>query len=163
MGRTRGNDYERFMAKVDQRGPDECWLWQASKTGNGYGQFFLDDAKIVAHRVSWILHHGPIPDDLVVMHTCDTPLCVNPNHLRLGTRGDNMRDMVAKGRNVAPVGEACGASRLTNERVLKIFELRKQGLTHREIAKEVQCSGTMVSLILQGKYWKHLQPVTNTP
>lgn len=158
MGRPRGNDTIRFWAKVEVKSPDECWLWLGSKSGGGYGQFFLNGSKTGAHRASYILHYGPIPDGLDVLHTCDVPLCVNPAHLRLGTHTDNMHDMTAKGRAVALFGEAVPTSKLTDERVLEIFELRKQGLTCREIGKYVQVSGVMVSLILRRKFWKHIQP-----
>lgn len=87
-----------FWHLVDKRGPDDCWPWQGSLYV-GYGR--IKDGqrgRVGAHRVSWELHHGPIPDGLWVLHRCDNPPCVNPAHLFLGTPGDNVRDMHAKGR-----------------------------------------------------------------
>src|SRR5687767_4720826 len=87
---------ERFWEKV--RKTDGCWLWTASRNAKGYGQIMYQRRPIHAHRVSWQLANGPIPDGLCVLHRCDNPQCVNPGHLFLGTIVDNNRDMFAKGR-----------------------------------------------------------------
>lgn len=87
-----------FWPKVrwDQHG---CWEWQASRYINGYGQFHFPGGKGVrAHRAAWIIMYGPIPERMVIMHRCDNRGCVRPDHLRLGTQAENMRDMAAKGR-----------------------------------------------------------------
>lgn len=89
---------ERFWAKV-QKGQD-CWLWSGSTNGR-YGRIVVDGKNTPAHRVSWTLHNGPVPDDRSVCHHCDNPLCVRPDHLFLGTQSDNMRDCAAKGRNIS--------------------------------------------------------------
>lgn len=75
-----------------------CWLWAGAGTDNGYGVMWGEYRKEYAHRVSYLLYNGPIPDDMQVLHRCDTPLCVNPEHLFLGTVSDNMKDCSAKGR-----------------------------------------------------------------
>lgn len=91
----------RFWAKV-RRGC-ECWLWLSQRTPGGYGQFHFGPRGTppwYAHRLSWELANGPVPDGLSVLHHCDTPACVNPQHLFVGTHTDNMRDASRKGRLV---------------------------------------------------------------
>lgn len=92
---------DRFWSKVQRT--NGCWLWTASKDAFGYGRFSAAER---AHRHSWTLAHGAIPDGLCVLHRCDTPACVNPAHLFLGTRADNVADMVTKGRHINPMAEA---------------------------------------------------------
>lgn len=84
----------RLLDKIEIAG--ECWLWQASTNSDGYGQFQLYGRPWRAHRASWTLHIGPIPEGLHVLHSCDTPLCINPSHLRLGTHQENMQDRVLR-------------------------------------------------------------------
>ena len=93
---------ERFMAKVSPEALTGCWLWTGApsdNTKNGlYGRFRVHGAQIRAHRVSWLLHRGEIPENLQVLHHCDNQACVRPDHLFLGTNEDNVADRVAKGR-----------------------------------------------------------------
>jgi HNH endonuclease len=90
---------ERFWEKVEKT--DDCWLWLGNLNGNGYGYTKLEAPSRrneLAHRISWTLHFGPIPEGLFVCHHCDTPPCVRPDHLFLGTHSDNMKDMWRKDR-----------------------------------------------------------------
>lgn len=96
----RPKDLARFWAKVN-RGTG-CWEWLGERNNKGYGRFptYSRDSRkrLLAHRVSYTLHHGQIPAGMVVMHACDNPGCVNPEHLSIGTQQDNLRDALAKGR-----------------------------------------------------------------
>lgn len=96
---------ERFWEKVDKRGPDECWPWNASRDKNGYGHFGIGNGRTTrAHRVSWQLaNSSEIPAAMLACHTCDNPPCVNPAHIFIGTMADNLQDASAKGR-VDPKG-----------------------------------------------------------
>lgn len=117
---------ERFWAKV-QITPG-CWEWTASLHTQGYGQIGVGRVPRLAHRVSYEMHNGPIPEGLVVRHKCDNKLCVNPDHLELGTHADNSRDAMERGR--LPYGERNPQTRLTAKQVEEIKALRGQERQH---------------------------------
>lgn len=87
---------ERFFQKVNKT--DSCWLWTGALNARGYGSLATDTKTMSAHRYSYIIHKGEIPDGLIICHTCDVPSCVNPEHLWAGTYSENTRDMFDKGR-----------------------------------------------------------------
>ena len=117
-----------FWSNVDKT--SGCWLWTGSTNGCGYGQFTYNGKLEKAHRVSWQIHHGPLPlwsghtTGICVLHRCDVPLCVNPDHLFLGTQGDNVADMIEKGRRdaqqFASLGGKARAAKLTKARRIAI-------------------------------------------
>ena len=97
--RARKPAQDRFNEKWEPVTESGCWIWTGTVCGeNDYGQFFIDK-HVRAHRASWMLHKGEIPDGMLVLHKCDIPQCVNPDHLFLGTQQDNIIDMTAKGRH----------------------------------------------------------------
>lgn len=148
-------DIDRFWRKVDRRGPDECWSWMAGKDGKGYGSFFVGTANYIAPRVSWAIHHGEIPNGLGVLHTCDNPPCVNPNHLFLGTQKDNNEDRENKGRG--SFGSKHGMSILKESDIKEIRELMKNGVSQEEIAKKFKVDRTTISAVKRGLSWSWLK------
>lgn len=145
---------ERFWSKV--RKTDGCWLWTAYKTRTGYGKIRRGEKLVSAHRVSWELHNGPIPEGLCVLHECDNPACVNPAHLFLGTQVDNVADMVSKGRQRAPEGASVGTAKLAPAQVLEIRSRQGQGQSQRALAREFGVSKSQIGNILSGSFWRHL-------
>ena len=148
---------EHFLAKIASEPNTSCWLWTGC-TNTRYGVVGRDRRNAYAHRVAYELFVGPIPEGKHVLHTCDTPLCVNPEHLWLGAPADNSRDMVQKGRGVLPPtrGEENGAARLSREGVLAIRARASAGEMQKSIASEYGVHPTTINLIVLRKTWKHV-------
>ena len=144
---------ERFWNKVNKQAENGCWEWTASVNNKGYGWFRLDGKNRGAHRVSWMLQHGAVPGGLFVLHRCDNPSCVNPDHLWLGTNADNMRDKVEKGRAPALPGESNGQAKLTEADVIAI---RADHRSLRAIAAEYGVSHALIGYIKRGDHWSHI-------
>lgn len=139
--------------------PDSCWNWTGAKKEQGYGIMSINHSIYKAHRISYFLNSGIRPDALFVCHSCDNPLCVNPNHLFLGTHTENMSDMVAKGRadiSGKAKGEKCGRSKLTETQVLEIRKLYSTGVEQSEICRQFSIAQASVSLIVNRINWKHI-------
>ena len=156
----------RFWTKVDKDGPvpshmphlGQCWVWTTALVV-GYGHFSCsgmvpDQRK--AHRVSWEIVNGPIPTGALVMHRCDNKACVNPSHLTLGTPNDNMKDMIAKGRQHHPVGETNNHAKLTKDIVAKVRRLKMTGMKQTDIAEACGISKQNVSRIILRQRWSHI-------
>lgn len=141
---------ERFFKKVQKT--DTCWLWMAAKSG-GYGQIGYARKLIKAHRVSWEIFRGKIKNNLCVLHKCDNPSCVNPDHLFLGTQKDNAIDRSKKNRGGNLKGIANGRSKLNHNQVIAI---RKRVESNSSVAKEFGISPSQVSKIRKRKEWKHI-------
>jgi hypothetical protein len=149
---------DRFWPKVAKT--DKCWLWTGGHTGHGYGVIGLGTAEKgteLAHRVSWEMANGkPVPDSLEVLHSCDNPPCVRPDHLFLGTQQDNIRDRDAKGRGRHPNparGEHNGNSKLTAERVSEIRTKLKDGRSSLSIGREYGVHHSTILGIRNGVSW----------
>lgn len=132
-----------------------CWLFTGCVNNNGYGQIRHNGKTMLAHRVAYELIAGEEPNG-VLLHTCDTPLCCNPEHLTVGTQRDNLQDMRNKGRGVNPPhvpGEKCGMSKLTDT---KVKEIRSSGLTQRQLATIYGVSQPTIGKILRRETWRHV-------
>ena len=142
----------RFWSKV-QRGPG-CWEWQASLAGGGYGTIGRGrrgEGNIPAHRFVWELGHGPIPDRLCVLHSCDNRKCVRPSHLFLGTKKDNSQDAIRKGR--LNQGENARHAKLKDNDVRAI---KKDNRVHAVIAQDYNVTRQAIDFIKNGRTWKHI-------
>lgn len=145
---------ERFWAQVNKT--DGCWEWTGSLI-DGYGSIRLNSkpgGSPRAHRFSYELHCGPIPQGLQVLHHCDNRKCVRPDHLFAGTQTDNMRDMVAKGRNSDVRGEKNPNARLSADDVAEIRCMRAAGHKRPVVAAKFGITTTMVTPITRGKAWR---------
>ena len=141
----------RFNKKYTQAEPEECWIWNASVDGKGYGQINAGcrGAKMLrAHRVSYEVFIGEIPHGLCVLHKCDTPRCVNPSHLFLGTQKDNVKDCWDKGRRTNnTIGEKHWKCKLSDNDIIEIRSLLNDGLKQVQIAERFNMSQAHVSKI----------------
>ena len=140
----------RFWKYV--RKEKSCWLWIGRLDCKGYGRFSLTRTKtVLAHRFSYTLHVGPIPNGLCVLHHCDNPPCVNPEHLWTGTQGDNVADRDQKGRTATP------GAKLTVIQVKEIREQFRRGLPlHNGLAKQYGVAQATICAIKLGQTWKNV-------
>jgi len=149
----------RFWAKVDKSG--DCWIWTAGKDKDGYGKFqitgrgprFRGDRPVQkhvrAHRLAWEMLNGPVPDGMVLMHSCDTPACCNPEHLTPGTQAANRADCVTKGRQ----------GRHAPDLPKRVLELRQRGMILKEIARELDVPmGTVGGLLRRARQNSEVRP-----
>lgn len=167
---------DRFWRYVQKT--STCWIWTGGRNKQNYGRIGVSGRMVPAHRVSWELHNGAIPNGLFVCHTCDNPPCVNPTHLWLGTTTDNARDMAAKGRQAfqrdpsraargirngnythpesRPKGERHHRAKLTDDDVRAIRIARTGGQTIRSIAADYDVTEATIKRIVYRKNWKHI-------
>lgn len=147
----------RFFRKVNKT--ETCWLWTGNKRPNGYGSIQeggKGSRTISAHRLSYQMHKGEIPDGMVVMHSCDNSVCVNPQHLSLGTYKENTHDMITKGRKriVAPKGIGNGKAKLNDSLVGYI---RQSDKNTASIARELSLSANCIRDVRTGRTWSHVK------
>lgn len=162
---------QRFWEKVQKT--DGCWIWTGSKRNKGYGAFsYTVNGRLIqgrAHRYSYELHKGEIPPGLFVLHRCDNPACVNPDHLFLGTNEDNIRDMLAKGRHI-PGGTHIGnagdwkrgtehhAAKLTPDDVREIRRLHAEGgWSYGQLGKRFGVNASAAYKIVKRLLWKQIK------
>lgn len=147
----------RFENKIVPEPNTGCWLWLGAANRRGYGIYHIEGIQYQATRAAWILYKGDFTPGMEMCHKCDTPHCVNPDHLFLGTRSDNMLDCSRKKR-LRPgrlPGEKNGRAKLTEEKVKEIKQLLGSK-THNEIAKQFKVSASTVGMIATGRVWTHL-------
>ena len=146
----------RFFSHVNVRGRTDCWEWTAKKT-RGYGYFSSKGKSYRAAR--WIyqrLTGEQLSEDVVVMHKCDNPSCVNPSHLKVGTHSENTRDMVAKKRNPNRTGERHPLAKIVAADVIVIRKRAAMGESRASIAKDYPVRRTQIDKIVNKKNWRHV-------
>jgi hypothetical protein len=155
--RSHAEVRERFFRHIEKT--DECWVWTGNTSRRGYGSLQeggRGSKTISAHRYSYEVHRGPIPDGLVVMHSCDNPSCVNPDHLSVGTYRENTQDMIRKGRKrtVAPTGTGNGKSKLNDDLVRYIRQNKEK--SHASLARELGLSQNCIRGVRTRRTWGHV-------
>jgi len=151
------NDEERFWSKVEKT--NDCWNWTSATNGR-YGRFHFGSGCVYAHRFAYTLSYGSIPEDSIIRHKCDNPLCVNPSHLEIGTFADNTADMMERGRAayVAHPCESNGRAKLTAEQVneIRASYSGKYG-EGAALARQYGVTKTTIRKILSGQSWRALE------
>lgn len=155
---------QRFWRQVDKRGPDDCWEWKSASRIAGYGVISLGGraaGKILAHRLSWQLHHGELPNieghhGAVIRHTCDNRLCCNPKHLLAGTQSENVRDMDVKGRRVTATrsGTEHHNAAFVDDDIRAILASR---LSNAELGRQYGVERSTIRSIRLRKTWRHVK------
>lgn len=146
----------RFWSKVEKDSESGCWLWLGTKPAFGHGQFRHNGKAIYAHRYAWELKHGSLSDDICILHKCDVPACVNPDHLFTGTREDNLTDMRQKGRGSSPprhLGAKHPQAKLTED---DVREIRSSHETPLALAVRYGIARRTIYNVLNGRIWKHI-------
>ena len=151
------NDEEaaRFCSKIFRSEFGGCWYWAGCLTPQGYGAFGTwRKGTGLAHRICWELFIGPIPDGMVLIHSCDNPMCVNINHLRVGTQAENLSDMALKGR--ASRGSHRTHSKLNDQLVGEIINLHASGVSQCKLAKQFGVTRWVINSVVKRTGWKHV-------
>lgn len=167
--RLKSRTEESYFFEGFEKQDDGCWLWKSQPKAR-YPRIYWYGRPRPVSVISYLVHHGPIPDGMKVCHTCDVPRCVNPDHLFLGTQADNLKDMGQKGRHGAQrdpegwvsrigtagshPGEKNPAAKLTQERVEEIRRVRAdEGLSYSQLVARFGVSKSQVARIVKGESW----------
>ena len=138
------------------KGLDACWQWSGNLAPDGYGKVKIGDKFTSAHRLSWLIHRGEIPNNKVVMHKCDNRCCVNPSHLTLGSSRENTEDAINKGRRRAAVGTKLPQSKLNESSVRAIRDAARRGISQSKIAATFNLCQQAIHKVVSRKTWKHV-------
>lgn len=170
MNEITKKDISRFWDKVVNKGKDECWEWTAAKNRDrGYGMFSINGKMYYAHRIVWMwTNQLQIPDGMCILHHCDNPSCVNPNHLFLGTHADNTQDSYNKGRSTQQ-GVNNSRSKLTREQVVIIkksaakanLERGNKTAFYKRWSDKFGISQGAVRAILDNRSWTHINLIAD--
>tara|TARA_B100000609_G_scaffold187816_1_gene173554 strand:+ start:106 stop:681 length:576 start_codon:yes stop_codon:yes gene_type:complete len=152
-----GHLARRLANGLDTAESGKCWEWQRTRNQYGYGTLTINGQTAFAHRLAFELAGNVIPDGMHVLHKCDNPRCINPEHLEIGTRSKNMADCHARGRSRIPSprmkGESNGSAKLTREMVNTIRDGLSAGVTQQRLADSFDVSQTLISRIKRGEIW----------
>jgi hypothetical protein len=132
----------------------DCEIWQGEPNKDGYGRYHVDGKTVAAHRYAWELVNGPIPDGVLLMHSCDNPACVKVKHLSPGGHTENQADKFAKDRQAK--GEVVGTSKLTEDQVQQIRSRIGRGEKQKALAQEFSVHRDTIRKAVNGTYWRHL-------
>lgn len=143
---TMAEGYNKFVIKS----PSGCWGWSGCAPKNpGYGQFRYEMKLVRSHRASWILHFGPIPKGMSVLHTCDNRICSNPDHLFLGSQRDNMKDLLSKKKHIS--SKIKGTFCMKDEDIQRVRKLLKEDASPYEIARIFNVAHTTIYKVKNNK------------
>lgn len=149
---------ERILSRIERLPECGCWIWMGATIRKEYGTIgsspFTDE--VLVHRISWILFKGPIPEGAQVLHHCDTPPCINPDHLFLGSNQDNVDDKMQKGRFKPVIGANHGMAFLIDEQVLEIRRRYAAGERQVDLADAFGTNRQRIYQIVHRKQWKHI-------
>ena len=151
MKRPNESQPRRFWKKCVPLDEKSCWPWTGTIDREGYGRITVSGSRVQAHRVSWAIVHGPIPDGLVIRHSCDNPNCVNPAHLASGTQFQNIRDRVSRCRSAKR--EAHGRSKLNCDQVIQIRQMERLGAGATTLARKFNVARGTIHAIIRQRTW----------
>ena len=144
---------KKFWSKVEKT--DECWLWNGVKYKDGYGRLNCEGKRTLAHRFSFLLHGGTIPENHVIRHKCRNRNCVNPDHLETGTQAENIQDRVRDGTNIGARGTKNSGNKLTEAQILEIRTRANEVKT--KLAEEFGVRRQHIHSIISRKLWSWLE------